>query len=106
MKKRYTRFLAGLLALCLLWPGALPPRSRAFSDIPQVSQSLAAESLRSLGILADSPTFQPGSSLTRAQFCKMAVLAAGFEGKRPIRAIPFTPMCPPAAGMPPMCTGR
>lgn len=94
MKKRYTRFLAGLLALCLLWPGALPSRSRAFSDIPQVSQSLAAESLQSLGILADSPTFQPGSSLTRAQFCKMAVLAAGFEGEAAYQGYTIYPDVP------------
>ena len=70
------RLVSSLLAAALL---ASAPQSLAFSDIPHPEQSLAAESLASLGILAQAEAFNPNASLTRAQFCKMATLAAGFN---------------------------
>lgn len=70
------RFVSSLLAAAML-AGSLP--ARAFSDIAPPEQSLAAESLASLGIVAQAESFNPNASLTRAQFCKMAVLAAGFN---------------------------
>lgn len=70
------QFVSSLLAAAML-AGSLP--AGAFSDIQPPDQSLAAESLASLGIVAQAASFNPNASLTRAQFCKMAVLAAGFH---------------------------
>lgn len=70
------RFVSSFLAAALL-TGSLP--AGAFSDIAHPEQSLAAESLASLGIVAQAESFNPNAPLTRAQFCKMAVLAAGFN---------------------------
>lgn len=72
------RFLSFTLATVMLAAASLPVAT-AFSDIPHTEQSMAAESLASLGIVADEENFNPSASLTRAQFCKMAVLAAGFN---------------------------
>ena len=75
MKKR---MICALLALALL-AGSLPV-SAAFSDIPSDAERWAAESLASLGIVngTGGGSFNPNGTLTRAEFCKMAVLAAGF----------------------------
>lgn len=70
------RALSAFLALCIVI-GAMP--AFAFSDISEPNQSNAAESLRSLGIVADVANFNPNNNLSRAEFCKMAVLAAGFN---------------------------
>ncbi len=76
MKKR---IVCALLALVIL-AGSLPA-SAAFSDISSNSELWAAESLASLGIIngTGDGAFRPGDTLTRAEFCKMAVLAAGFS---------------------------
>lgn len=76
MKKK--RILSFLLAAMLLLP-ALPSGLSAFNDIPYASESAAAETLASLGIVASVEQFNPARSLSRAEFCKMAVLAAGFN---------------------------
>ena len=73
------RTLSLLLALLLLL--TLAPAALAFEDIPDFAERAAAESLASLGVVDSVDLFYPQSSLTRAQFCKIAVLAAGFEEK-------------------------
>lgn len=76
MKKR---ILCALLAVFIL-AGAVPSFA-VFNDISQNSERWAAESLASLGILSGvgNGAFRPDDTLTRAEFCKMAVLAAGFD---------------------------
>lgn len=75
--KHAKRFLALLLTLCLL--SGVTPAAQAFSDVSDFAESAAAESLASLGIVDSVDRFNPRSNLTRAQFCKIAVLAAGFD---------------------------
>lgn len=55
------------------------PMANAFDDIATYSEKAAAESLASLGIVDNVANFNPNRSLTRAEFCKIAVLAAGFD---------------------------
>ncbi len=76
MKKR---IVCALLVLVML-AGALPSAA-AFTDISSDAERFAAESLASLGIIngVGGGSFRPGGTLTRAEFCKMAVLAAGFD---------------------------
>lgn len=81
MKKRLTSlFLAALMAAALVIPAAAASTA-AFSDIPDQRVSLAAESLRIMGVLDGygDGTFRPDANLTRGQFCKMAVYALGAE---------------------------
>ena len=77
MKKRLlTLLLAACLTVSLL---AVPAgaASAGFSDVSDSSTALAVESLRLMGVLDgySDGTFRPDGSLTRAQFCKMAVYA-------------------------------
>lgn len=80
MKKRITSLL---LAVCLavtllvLPAGAAGTGTVTFSDVHDSSTAMAVECLRLLGVLDgyQDGTFRPGASLTRAQFCKMAVYA-------------------------------
>ena len=53
----------------------------AFSDVTDSSVALAADTLQSLDIIEGYPdgSFRPGSTLTRAQFAKIAVIALGDE---------------------------
>lgn len=71
MKKK---ILALALSLTLLLTPAL-----AFSDVPDTAMSLAAETLSGMGIVSGDGdgNYYPDQTLTRAQFCKMAVLAEG-----------------------------
>lgn len=87
MKKQF----AFLLALCLLAATALPLGARAadtakasgFSDISDKDVAVDVEVLRMMGVLDGygDGTFRPGNTLTRAQFCKMAVLALNKGGQ-------------------------
>ena len=65
------------LLLCTLLSFCLP--SRAFTDIQDGVDKAAAESLASIGVVADVDYFYPNNYLKRSEFCKMAVLAAGFD---------------------------
>lgn len=88
MKKK-TRLTALVLTLCMLASALTLPAGAAsaavtsFSDIADTETAVSVECLRLLGVLdgyADGQ-FRPDASLTRAQFCKMAVYAlnAGAE---------------------------
>ena len=79
MKKR---MISLLLAVCtavslLALPAAAEPEAVRFADIPDRPTITAVESLRLMGVLDGygDQTFRPDASLTRAQFCKMAVYA-------------------------------
>ena len=83
MKKR---IVSALLALCLLASlGTLPAAAagantaRTFSDVTDLDTAAEIESLQLLGVLDgfSDGSFRPAATLTRAQFCKMAVYAMG-----------------------------
>ena len=82
------RFLAGLLAAALLCGlMAAVPASAAtggasasgFTDITDPAVAEAAEVLRLLGVVngTGGTLFNPGGTLTRAEFCKMAIEIMG-----------------------------
>lgn len=60
---------------------AFAPASAAFSDISDSKLAQTASVLDALGIMqgVGGNRFDPNSSLTRAQFCKLAVTAMGFS---------------------------
>ena len=74
-----TFLLAVCMAVSLLAvpAGAANTAAVTFSDVGDKSTAVAVESLRLLGVLDGygDGTFRPGTVLTRAQFCKMAVYA-------------------------------
>lgn len=72
MKKRF-------ISLCLALVCMLAPASAAFSDISDSRLEQTASVLDALGIMqgVDYQRFSPEASLTRAQFCKLAVTAMG-----------------------------
>ena len=81
------RILSLLLAVCTavsllaLPAGAANSGTVTFSDVNDRNTAMAVESLRLMGVpdgYGDG-TFRPGASLTRAQFCKMAVYAMNGE---------------------------
>lgn len=76
------KFLAVLLCAATLAGLAIPgpaaaaePVTSSFADITDPTVAEAAEFLRLLGILGgfEDGTYRPGESLTRAQFCRLAV---------------------------------
>ena len=77
------RITAWLLSVCMAVPllvlpaGAAGSATVTFSDIGDRTTAMAVESLRLMGVLDGygDGTFRPGTVLTRAQFCKMAVYA-------------------------------
>ena len=81
------RILSLLLAVCTavsllaLPAGAATSGTVTFSDVSDRDTAMAVESLRLMGVLDGygDGTFRPGTSLTRAQFCKMAVYAMNGE---------------------------
>lgn len=74
MKKR-------ILSICLALVFTFAPASAAFSDITDSELAQTASILDALGIMQGmgNNQFNPEGSLTRAQFCKMAVTALGFS---------------------------
>ncbi len=78
MRKRILTMLAAA-ALCLAIIAGFIPAARAFSDLSDAELSLAAETLAGMGIVSGGGdgNYYPDLGLTRAQFCKMAVLAEG-----------------------------
>lgn len=79
MKKRLTALL-----LCVaLAAGMIPAAGAAFTDISDPDTALAAAALEGLGIVSGtgSGSFDPNSTLTRAQVCVLAVNAMGLSGQ-------------------------
>ena len=75
------RFTTIILALILCFSLFAPLSLAGFSDITDGPTQTAASLLQSLGIVAgyNDGKFHPNDKLTRAQFCKMAVLLSGFQ---------------------------
>lgn len=81
--KRRTRLLALVLTVCMavsllaMPAGAVTAGTATFSDVTDSSSVTAIETLRLMGVLDgySNGTFRPNGTLTRAQFCKMAVYA-------------------------------
>ena len=87
---RARRFLSGLLAAAtlagmLVMAPASAAGSSAFSDITDPATANAAETLRVLGVVdgTGGTAFNPGGTLTRAEFCKMAVEILGRGSEEP-----------------------
>ena len=83
MKKR---IVSALLVLCLLASlgtvsalAAGTNTARTFSDVTDLDTAAEIETLQLLGVLDGfrDGSFRPAATLTRAQFCKMAVYAMG-----------------------------
>ena len=79
---RMKRLLSLLLVVAAL--AALlvaPARAAGFTDISDPAVAEAAEALRVMGVLdgTGGGSFNPGGTLTRAQFSKMTVLCMGLE---------------------------
>ena len=78
LKRSLGAFLtAAMLCTLLVAPGAQAAGNAGFTDISDPAVAQAAETLRLLGIISGDGggAFHPGGTLTRAQFCKMAVMA-------------------------------
>jgi len=84
MRKK-EKLLSFLLCLVLLTGIAVLPAGAAYSDADQIVHTQAVDTLTELGILngkEDGSYFEPDSTLTRAEFCKMLVLILN-GGKEP-----------------------
>lgn len=70
-----------IISILLVVIFVFSPVSAAFSDISDSKLAQTASVLDALGIMqgVGSNRFDPNSSLTRAQFCKLAVTALGFS---------------------------
>ena len=80
MKRRLFSLLL-CLALCLAYlPASV---GAAFADIDDAEVAVAAAALQGMGVVSGttSSTFEPDSTLTRAQVCAMAVNAAGLSSQ-------------------------
>ena len=86
MKKRF-------ISLCLTLALAAAPAGAVFSDISSGSLQQTASDLNSLGIMqgTGNSRFEPGRSLTRAEFCKLAVTAMGIDDASPYASYTIFP---------------
>lgn len=86
MKKRF-------ISLCLTLALAAAPAGAVFSDISSGSLQQTASVLNSLGIMqgTGNSRFEPGRSLTRAEFCKLAVTAMGIDDASPYASYTIFP---------------
>ncbi|HHT17475.1 MAG TPA: S-layer homology domain-containing protein, partial [Papillibacter sp.] len=83
------RFLAALLCAALLVaavPAALAAPALSFPDITDTELARDVAVLTMLGVIDgdDSGRFRPNDSLTRAQFCKMAIILLGRGDEEPM----------------------
>lgn len=83
---RFKRHLAALLAAVTLTAAVPMARAASFSDLgsmPEVAE--AAEFLRLMGVVNGLPggSFNPAGTLSRAEFCAMAVRALDREDEEP-----------------------
>ena len=77
------KIISLLVALCLALGVFTIPASAAFNDISDPDVAVAAAVLQGMGIVTgmSENTYSPGTLLTRAQFCTLAVRAMGLEDK-------------------------
>ena len=85
--------LKKFFALCLTLALAAAPAGAVFSDISSGSLQQTASVLNSLGIMqgTGNSRFEPGRSLTRAEFCKLAVTAMGIDDASPYASYTIFP---------------
>lgn len=78
---KFSKLLALGLCLCVLF--SLIPASAADTAPADGGSDVAVATLMGLGVVSGYPdgSFHPEGSLTRAQFCKMAVLLGGYEAE-------------------------
>ncbi|MCI2057985.1 MAG: S-layer homology domain-containing protein [Oscillibacter sp.] len=86
--KRHTKLTALILAACLTVsllavPAGAASAVTSFSDVTDAGVAVSVETLRLLGVLDgySDGSFRPGNTLTRAQFCKMAVYVLNAGGE-------------------------
>lgn len=84
MKRKIMSLILVLALLVSAAPAALAAEG-SFTDISDKSVAQAAETLRLLGVVDGMAEgkFMPGGYLTRAQFCKMAIVMMGTEAQEP-----------------------
>ena len=87
---RFRRFLSGLLTAALVvgllvLPQATAAGGSGFTDIADAHTADAAEMLRLLGVVdgTGGTSFNPGGTLSRAEFCKMTVEIMGRGDEEP-----------------------
>ncbi len=86
MKRRILSIiLAVALMAALVVPASAAQSLSAFSDISDAETAESVEVLRLLGVIngISDTKFDPYSKLTRAQFCKMAIIMLGREEAEP-----------------------
>ncbi len=76
---RRKKGISMILSLCLLVGSMMLPTQAAFTDISDAETALAAATLESLGVVSGTggSAYNPNDTLTRAQFCAMAVRLMG-----------------------------
>ncbi|MGM9639491.1 MAG: S-layer homology domain-containing protein [Butyricicoccaceae bacterium] len=81
MKQGLSIILTLCLTLCLFAGSMMLPAQAAFTDISDEQTALAAATLESMGVVTGTSgtTYNPGGTLTRAEFCAMAVRLMGLE---------------------------
>lgn len=81
MKTIYLKLTGLMLAVLLLCGGLTAPASAAFDDIADEDTAFAVSVLEAFGIVGGYPDggYHPNDMLTRAQFCKMAILLLDLE---------------------------
>ena len=86
--KRLLALLLVCAVLCGLLPAAGAVAGGHFSDINDTPTAQAAEMLRMLGVVegVGGNSFNPAGTLTRAEFCKMALLIAGRGDEAKVQA--------------------
>ncbi len=84
MKKKIISLLLALTLLLSAVPGAMAAGG-SFTDIKDKNVAQAAETLRLLGVVDGKfeGKFVPDANLTRAEFCKMAIVMMGTEDQEP-----------------------
>ena len=87
MKKRILSMLLSL-TLCVSLIGVAGVGAEAFSDISEEAMTEAAEVLSGLGIITGftDGSYRPNESLTRAQFCALAVRTGGYSDELKLSA--------------------
>lgn len=84
MKRKIISLVLALVLLVSAMPAALATEG-SFTDITDKDVAQAAETLRLLGVVdgVGGGKFEPANNLTRAQFCKMAIVMMGIEAQEP-----------------------
>ncbi len=87
------------LTMAVLMLAAMLPVSAAFTDIASQSESIAAESLATIGIFGGvgGTSFAPNGTLTRGQFAKIATVGMGFDEESRFKNYTIFPDVPSTA---------